>query len=103
MKKKTALGVGIIGGAMGGMVSALISSPQTQLAFWHKDKANRANILFWDFVALFAVLLVLGIVWKKKALIWGSLGVILAGIIISWYARKHWGGLKDNQEVPQPY
>lgn len=103
MKKKTALGVGLIGGAMGGMVSALISSPQTQLAFWHKDKANRANILFWDFVAFFAVLLVLGIVWHKKVLIWGSFGVLLSGICVSLYARKHWGGLKDNQEVPTPY
>ena len=103
-KKSTALGIGIIGGAMGGLVSALISSPQTQLAFWHKEPSNRANIIFWDFVAFFAVVLLLGILWKKRGLIYGSFVILGAGIGVGLYAREKWGGLKENNsEYPQDW
>jgi len=73
---------GILGGAIGGLVSATVSSPQSQFYWWAKEPAYRWNIILWDTVALVMVLVILALITKHKrefliaALICGIIGAL---------------------------
>ena len=78
-----------LGGLLGGgLVSAVISSPQTQTIYWIKEPEYRWNIILWDSVAFAAVMLVIGIaLGKKKFFLIAGIGFAI-GILISWYLKK---------------
>ncbi|MEM5830635.1 MAG: hypothetical protein QXO40_00305 [Candidatus Aenigmatarchaeota archaeon] len=79
--------VAILGGAVGGLVSALISSPQSQIYWWNKDPITRPNILFWDGIASFSLFYALYYFTEKE--IFKKLAVLsMIGFMAFAYYQK---------------
>lgn len=82
-----------LGGLLGGgLVSSVISSPQTQTIYWIKEPKYRWNIVLWDSVAFGAIFLVLSFVTKKRIFSVIGLSGLLIGIILSFYLYKKYEG-----------
>jgi len=80
---------GILGGAIGGLVSATVSSPQSQFYWWQKEPAYRWNIILWDTVALVMVLVILALITKhKKEFLIAAIIAGMIGTLSTYYFKK---------------
>jgi len=94
MAKKNLFKAGILGGATGGLVSALVSSPQSQIYWWQKEPGYRWNLVLWDTVAGMSVC---GIMYwftgsKKWLYLAGGIGVTGGALTVALKQNPNWPG-----------
>lgn len=78
----------ILGGAIGGLISSLISSPQSQFYWWKKEPSNRWNIVLWDTIAISLTSYILGRFTKKDWLKYAGAGTLALGSLATYRLRK---------------
>jgi hypothetical protein len=97
--KTTHTKIAVLGGAIGGLISALISSPQSQVYWWHKEPSNRPNILFWDGIAFFVLFYSLAYFTNKKIFKDIAFGGLILIMLLTIYYSKKGGQNEDKNKV----
>lgn len=81
--KKQVSKYALLGGAIGGIVSSLVSSPQSQYYWWNKEPSNRWNIVLWDSIALAVIFYFIGMIKQKNLYKYIAGGLLFGGIALS--------------------
>jgi hypothetical protein len=79
----------LIGSFAGGVLSAMISSPQSQIYWWKATPENRANIFFWDTFAISTISFIFGWFFKKDWLKWLSAGIMAIGLYLTFKLKEN--------------